>query len=76
MQESYLRSVICIIAPYLAIIKYDLKSDESVLRLRGLLFMLCVMSQTVWVQACGVVKCCGGLAEDERQQLVGKRPGA
>ncbi|GLD53913.1 Fanconi anemia group G protein isoform X2 [Lates japonicus] len=33
-------------------------------------------SQSVWVQGCGVVKCCGGLAGDRRQQLVGKRPGA
>ena len=38
--------------------------------------MLYVLSQSVWVQACGAVKCCGGLAEDRRQQLVGKRPGA
>ncbi len=35
-----------------------------------------VLSQTVWVQGCGVVKCCGGLAGDRRQQLVGKGPGA
>lgn len=38
--------------------------------------VLCVFSQSVWVQDCGVVKCCGGLAEDRRQHLVGKRPGA
>lgn len=40
------------------------------------IIMLHLLSQSVWVQDCGVVKCCGGLAGDRRQQPVGKRPGA
>lgn len=38
--------------------------------------MLYLSSQIVWVQACGVGKCCGGLAGEKRQQLVGNEPGA
>lgn len=39
-------------------------------------FMLYALSQTVRMQGCGVVKYCGGLAGDGRQQLVGPRRGA
>lgn len=38
--------------------------------------MLYALSQTVRMQGSGVVKYCGGLAGDRRQQLVGPRRGA
>lgn len=46
--------------------------SESVLSIINTLY---VLSQSVQVQGCGVVKSCGGLAGNGRQLPVGKRPG-